>query len=81
MLQRLDARLGRLMKEELELELPTPKNVGLPMPIYVSGLKEYGTALKAMRNHGSQMVWFRWGYVLFSRYMWVNEWEEVVLRP
>jgi N-acetylglucosaminylphosphatidylinositol deacetylase len=22
-------------------------------------------------------VWFRWLYVSFSRYMWVNEWLEV----
>ncbi|KAI8379505.1 putative deacetylase LmbE-like domain-containing protein [Radiomyces spectabilis] len=28
---------------------------------------------KAMRQHASQLVWFRWLYVTFSRYMYVNE--------
>jgi N-acetylglucosaminylphosphatidylinositol deacetylase len=30
-----------------------------------------------MRRHWSQLVWFRWLYVLFSRYMWVNDLVEV----
>lgn len=47
------------------------------MPVFVSGFKEYSTAFSAMREHKSQMVWFRWLYVAFSRYMWVNEWVEV----
>jgi len=47
------------------------------MPVFVSGLWEYWTALQAMRAHGSQLEWFRWLYVVFSRYMWVNEWVEV----
>ncbi|KAJ7054071.1 N-acetylglucosaminylphosphatidylinositoldeacety la se [Mycena amicta] len=38
---------------------------------------EYWTAVQAMRRHPSQLVWYRWLYVAFSRYMWVNEWEEV----
>jgi len=38
---------------------------------------DYLTALRAMRQHWSQLVWFRWLYVLFSKYMWVNEWVEV----
>jgi len=46
-------------------------------PVFVSGLWEYWTALQAMRAHGSQLEWFRWLYVVFSRYMWVNEWVEV----
>lgn len=28
---------------------------------------------KAMRQHTSQLVWFRWLYVTFSRYMFVND--------
>ncbi|KAF8201147.1 putative deacetylase LmbE-like domain-containing protein [Mycena galopus ATCC 62051] len=47
------------------------------MPVFVSGIKEHWAAVQAMRTHTSQMVWFRWLYVLFSRYMWVNEWNEV----
>ncbi|KAJ7267451.1 N-acetylglucosaminylphosphatidylinositoldeacety la se [Mycena rebaudengoi] len=54
-------------------DLPPPE----AMPVFVSGVKEYWTALQAMRAHSSQLVWFRWLYVLFSRYMWVNEWIEV----
>ncbi|KAK0442750.1 LmbE-like protein [Desarmillaria tabescens] len=50
------------------------------MPIFVAGVKEYLTAHRAMRAHKSQLVWFRWLYVLFSRYMWVNEWNLVQLR-
>ncbi|KXN83231.1 N-acetylglucosaminyl-phosphatidylinositol de-N-acetylase [Leucoagaricus sp. SymC.cos] len=49
-------------------------------PIFVSGISEYLRALKAMRMHHSQLVWFRWLYVLFSRYMWVNDWLEVQLQ-
>lgn len=48
------------------------------MPSFVSGVTEYRTALRAMMQHRSQLVWFRWLYVAFSRYMWVNELVEVV---
>ncbi|PCH35190.1 LmbE-like protein [Wolfiporia cocos MD-104 SS10] len=47
------------------------------VPIAVSGAGEYQTALRAMMQHRSQLVWFRWLYVAFSWYMWVNEWVEV----
>ncbi|KNZ75122.1 N-acetylglucosaminyl-phosphatidylinositol de-N-acetylase [Termitomyces sp. J132] len=47
-----------------------------PQPVIVSGIYDYLTALQAMRAHTSQLVWFRWLYVLFSRYMWINEWAE-----
>jgi len=46
-------------------------------PLFISGIQDYLTALRAMRQHWSQLVWFRWLYVLFSKYMWVNEWVEV----
>ncbi|KAF9036971.1 LmbE-like protein [Hymenopellis radicata] len=49
------------------------------MPVFVSGVHEFLTAHKAMRQHWSQLVWFRLLYVLFSRYMWVNEWQEIRL--
>lgn len=45
--------------------------------VFTSGFKEYVTAVRAMRKHASQLVWFRYLYVTFSRYMWVNEWVEV----
>ncbi|OBZ67678.1 putative N-acetylglucosaminyl-phosphatidylinositol de-N-acetylase [Grifola frondosa] len=47
-------------------------------PIIISGWSEYARALRAMRQHRSQLEWFRWLYVAFSQYMWVNEWVEVV---
>ncbi|KAF5388522.1 hypothetical protein D9757_004674 [Collybiopsis confluens] len=50
------------------------------LPVYISGVPEYLTALRAMRQHWSQLVWFRWLNVAFSRYMWVNEWAEVTLQ-
>jgi N-acetylglucosaminylphosphatidylinositol deacetylase len=50
---------------------------GILVPVFVSGIQEYVTALKAMMHHRSQMVWFRWLNVAFSRYMWVNEWAEI----
>jgi len=46
-------------------------------PVFISGAEQYIRALSAMRQHKSQMVWFRWLNVFFSRYMWVNEWERV----
>ncbi|KAJ3909389.1 LmbE-like protein [Lentinula edodes] len=47
------------------------------MPFFVAGISDYLAALQAMRQHWSQLVWFRWLNVMFSRYMWVNEWAEV----
>jgi N-acetylglucosaminylphosphatidylinositol deacetylase len=44
---------------------------------FVSSPMGYLTAHRAMRAHRSQLVWFRHLYVLFSRYMWVNDWVEL----
>ncbi|KAK1235297.1 N-acetylglucosaminyl-phosphatidylinositol de-N-acetylase [Marasmius sp. AFHP31] len=49
-----------------------------PQITFVAGINEYRLALRAMRQHWSQLVWFRWLNVMFSRYMWVNEWIEIV---
>ncbi|WVQ85689.1 hypothetical protein IAT38_007855 [Cryptococcus sp. DSM 104549] len=45
--------------------------------VVVSDFRQYSTAVNAMRKHGSQLVWFRWLYLAFSRLMWVNELVEV----
>lgn len=37
----------------------------------------YWTAVQAMREHRTQMVWFRYLYLAFSRLMWVNDLVEV----
>lgn len=39
----------------------------------------YWQALRAMLQHRSQLVWFRWLYVAFSKYMWSNRLLEVDL--
>ncbi|KAJ7100623.1 N-acetylglucosaminylphosphatidylinositoldeacety la se [Mycena belliarum] len=79
LLHLLETQLTRvLLKFDVSIspssqEEPRPET----MPVFVSGLKEYWAAVQAMRAHPSQLVWFRWLYILFSRYMWVNEWNEV----
>lgn len=45
--------------------------------VFASGIEDYVTALKAMRQHWTQLVWFRWFYVGWSQYMWVNELRQV----
>jgi N-acetylglucosaminylphosphatidylinositol deacetylase len=47
------------------------------LPLFVAGTREYLLAIQAMRQHASQLVWFRWLYVSFSQYMWVNQWMEI----
>ncbi|KAF9225854.1 N-acetylglucosaminylphosphatidylinositoldeacety la se [Gyrodon lividus] len=47
--------------------------------VLTSGFREYFTTVRAMREHKSQLVWFRHLYMVFSRYMWVNEWVEIKL--
>ncbi|BEI97084.1 hypothetical protein CcaverHIS631_0206730 [Cutaneotrichosporon cavernicola] len=42
-------------------------------PTFVSTPTQYAQTLYAMRAHQSQLVWFRWLYVSFSRLMWVNQ--------
>ncbi|KAI0315707.1 N-acetylglucosaminylphosphatidylinositoldeacety la se [Amylostereum chailletii] len=48
-----------------------------PISVYVSGVRQWARALRALSCHHSQLVWFRWLYMAFSRYMWVNEWYEI----
>ena len=45
--------------------------------VIVSTMSGYYTAIRAMLEHRSQLIWFRWLYVSFSRYMWVNDWIEI----
>lgn len=41
---------------------------------FVSNFWGYVTAFHAMQAHWSQLVWFRWLYIMSSQYMWMNEW-------
>ncbi|KAI0476648.1 putative deacetylase LmbE-like domain-containing protein [Xylaria cf. heliscus] len=44
------------------------------MSALFGGRESYGTARQAMTEaHKSQMVWFRWGWILMSRYMFIND--------
>ncbi|KAF2197275.1 LmbE-like protein [Delitschia confertaspora ATCC 74209] len=55
-----------IRKKELG-EFPTPF-------MFVSGPLDYRTAQKTMTTaHKSQMRWFRWGWITFSRYMIIND--------
>lgn len=44
---------------------------------FVSDYRGYAIAFRAMQQHWSQLVWFRWLYILTSRYMWINEWTAI----
>ncbi|RGB34500.1 putative deacetylase LmbE-like domain-containing protein [Rhizophagus diaphanus] len=41
--------------------------------IFISSFTNFIRARKAMTSHQSQLVWFRHLYILFSRYMMINE--------
>lgn len=90
LLAKFDLMLARVFGHLINFaERETALSTGLPLtrhdpklnargiPVFVSGIPEYLRALHAMQMHHSQLVWFRWLYVSFSRYMWVNEWLEV----
>ncbi|KAJ7093602.1 putative deacetylase LmbE-like domain-containing protein [Mycena epipterygia] len=50
-----------------------------PGPVFVASVADYVTALRAMSKHPSQLRLFSFLKGLFSRYLWVNEWVEVVV--
>lgn len=44
------------------------------MSALVGARESYGAARAAMTEaHKSQMVWFRWGWIALSRYMYIND--------
>ncbi|KAI8885177.1 LmbE-like protein [Backusella circina FSU 941] len=43
---------------------------------FISPPLAYLLTHKAMRQHNSQLVWFRWLYVTFSRFMFINHLED-----
>ncbi|XP_004529295.1 N-acetylglucosaminyl-phosphatidylinositol de-N-acetylase isoform X1 [Ceratitis capitata] len=45
----------------------------------ILGWDEAAQIRRAMREHKSQMKWFRWLYIYFSRYMFINSLREVNL--
>lgn len=58
--------MATIRKKELG-SFPTPL-------LFMSGPLNYRTAQRAMTTaHKSQMRWFRWGWITFSRYMLIND--------
>jgi len=43
--------------------------------VAISSLNDYVITLKAMLQHHSQLMWFRWFYIFSSRYMLMNDLE------
>lgn len=43
-----------------------------------SSLTDYLKIRSSMLKHESQLVWFRMLYIIFSRYMYLNAWTEIV---
>ncbi|KAH8101197.1 LmbE-like protein [Cristinia sonorae] len=74
LLAKLDLSVGDLLARAHIAGIGPPS-----IPVAISDVAQYRTALRAMQQHSSQLVWFRWLYVSFSRYMWVNEWAELTL--
>ncbi|TPX37701.1 hypothetical protein SmJEL517_g00732 [Synchytrium microbalum] len=58
------------------IPIPFAKDELLPV-LFVSTSEQYRVSVGAMLKHASQMVWFRWLYITFSRYMVVNDLKKV----
>ena len=59
--------LAALVRKKELGRFPTPL-------LFASGPVNYRSAQKAMTTaHQSQMRWFRWGWITFSRYMILND--------
>lgn len=55
---------------------------GVEELVFVSGWAAVRTGWRAMTQaHRSQMVWFRWGWIALSRYMYVNDLRLDVVAP
>jgi N-acetylglucosaminylphosphatidylinositol deacetylase len=67
--------LSMLKTITIQLGLSSPGDYSSSL-LFVSSIHGYKTAFIAAQQHQSQLVWFRWLYVTFSRYMWINEWVE-----
>ncbi|KAI6040949.1 putative deacetylase LmbE-like domain-containing protein, partial [Pisolithus marmoratus] len=66
-----------LARARIILSWLIPRVLSPSTAIFTSGFREYSIGSRAIRDHDSQMVWFRYLYMLFSSYLWVNEWVEI----
>lgn len=71
------APLAAKLVVQISRTLPSELFSSARRTVFVAGIREYLTSLRAMRQHRIQLVWFRWLYVVSSRYMWANGWEEM----
>jgi len=63
---------GSLQKvlQAMSFDVPKPKVTRVTI---VATPSQYVASVAAMRKHATQLVWFRYLYVSFSKYMWVND--------
>lgn len=70
--------LDDLQKKGFHFKQNSPDALaGEEVVVVVGGWKEYQAGCQAMLLHQSQLVWFRWLYLVFSRYMWINSWKRL----
>ncbi|KAI1075466.1 LmbE-like protein [Whalleya microplaca] len=70
----LVAGLGGGKSSRGDGEGETPQMLVSMSALAGGGRESYATARRAMTEaHKSQMVWFRWGWIALSRYMYVND--------
>lgn len=74
----LSLKLRHLLTTITSPLFSTPSYIKNPGVVFTSDVKGYKTALQAMQQHESQLVWFRWLYVAASKYMWSVTLVEVV---
>ena len=65
----LYAALGSTFRADKKSEKDFPRQL-----IFLNDFSSYRKSQKAMTEaHKSQMVWFRWGWIILSRYMVIND--------
>lgn len=76
----LDAPISLLLSS-LQLK-PGATTAKADRVLFVSGLRDYARAFGAMvLAHKTQMVWFRWGWIITGRYMVVNDLKREMISP
>jgi len=72
---------NRILKYTGPLSIPSMElQSRLGYPGYLTAFVSWNgclTAYQAMLEHKTQLLWFRYIYLVFSRYMYINEWEEL----
>ena len=61
------------------LMFDVPMSFLLSPTAYIASIRDWWTIQKAMSQHASQYVWFRKLYMLFSRYVLVNTYDQLVM--